>query len=422
MNQKNGIYIAIKRLKPQIGGNFIDHLQNVMEPIAMAEIFPDNRTKSISYMTSMEVAAYLDLVEKAYENKGGLEGQREPLRTTTGRRIRARLVEDLCQGAVIPPLVVGLIADKAFISSVQKMEEKDFLKKVGSDFSEDVSVIDGMQRTTALKEAMGKTPKISDSSVRVEFWISENVDALVYRMLVLNTGQVPWNLSRQLEVVYRSLVKEIRPNVPEIDRLLTTDEPGRRVKSGEYQSSDLIELYLDFSSRKTKIDTKEAISEEFAKLDFVENLSRPEFQGYFYTALSSLAKLDKAFSQFQSDAVGRFSKGKNIFDSQPARVGFIVAFGIHVLGRPGATLPSAVEASERSNEILRKVSEFCTKLEKLNIAELEDFLKLDVLRQTLEVKSGKVGEYEREVFLEAFKVLIEDHSNLDSMEPCWRAR
>lgn len=388
----------------------------------MAEVFPDNRTNSISYMTAMSVEAYLNLVENAYARKGGIEGQREPLRTTTGRRIRERLVQDLCLGAVIPPLVIGLIAKPNIFGELESLNDKEFVGKVSTELKDDVSVIDGMQRTTALKEAFEINPSIGNRNVRVEFWISENVDALVYRMLVLNTGQVPWNISRQLEVVYKSLIKEIKEKVGEIDRLLTNDDPGRRVKAGEYQSSDLIELYLDFSSRKTKVDTKEAISEQFAKLDFVENLSRPQFQNYFYTSLSSLVKLDKSFSRFDSADTARFSKGKNIFDSQPARVGFVVAFALHILGRPGATLPPEDEATLKATEAGKRINDFCAKLDAMELKQLESFLSLDVLQQTVEVRSGKVGEYEREVFLEGFKVLIEDHSALDSMEPCWRAR
>jgi len=388
----------------------------------MAEVFPDNRTNSISYMTAMTVSDYLSLVEKAYARKGGIEGQREPLRTTTGRRIRERLVQDLCMGAVIPPLVIGLIVHPEIFKTIGSLGDDDFVAMVGADLQDDVSVIDGMQRTTALKEAFEQNSEIGNRKVRVEFWISENVDALVYRMLVLNTGQVPWNISRQLEVVYKSLIKEIKEKVGEIDRLLTNDDPGRRVKAGEYQSSDLIELYLDFSSRKTKVDTKEAISEQFAKLDFVENLSRPDFQSYFYTSLSSLVKLDKTFSRHDSADASRFSKGKNIFDSQPARVGFVVAFALHILGRPGATLPSPEEASQKAKDVGTRIDAFCAKLDSMSPGELESFLRLDVLQQTVEVRSGKVGEYEREVFLEGFKVLIEDHSGLDSMEPCWRAR
>ncbi len=52
---------------------------------------------------------------------------------------------------------------------------------------------------------------------------------------------------------------------------------------------------------------------------------------------------------------------------------------------------------------------------------LGDFLRLDVLNEVLDKRVGQVGRYERLVFSEAFKVLIEEDFSLDNMEPCWRA-
>jgi hypothetical protein len=50
-----------------------------------------------------------------------------------------------------------------------------------------------------------------------------------------------------------------------------------------------------------------------------------------------------------------------------------------------------------------------------------DFLKLDVLSEILDKRVGQVGRYERSVFLDAFKVLIDEKFAVPTMEPCWRA-
>ena len=160
---------------------------------------------------------------------------------------------------------------------------------------------------------------------------------MIYRMLVLNTGQVPWTMSRQLSVVFSPLLFEIRQHVPELEKVPSPDNPGRRVGPGQYSSDAIVELYIAFSLRKTAVDAKEAVSDEFSRLDFVENLSEPEFQDQFYETLALMARLDKAFSRYEMGSPGRFTKGRNIFDGQPARIGFVVAIGTAVLGRPGTT-------------------------------------------------------------------------------------
>lgn len=243
---------------------------------------------------------------------------------------------------------------------------------------------------------------------------------MVYRMLVLNTGQVPWTISRQLSVVFAPLLQETLTHVPEIEKVPSPDRPGRRVRAAQYSSDAVVELYIAFSLRKTAIDTKEAVSDEFSRLDFVENLSEPDFQDQFYRALGLMARLDKAFSQYDSGDQGRFSKGRNIFDAQPARIGFIVGIGTHVLGRPGANRP-AEDRTLRVNALENAASALVERLHGLDDQDLGEFLKLDVLREILDKRVGQVGRYERAVFAEAFKVLIEENFDVVDMEQCWRA-
>jgi hypothetical protein len=61
------------------------------------------------------------------------------------------------------------------------------------------------------------------------------------------------------------------------------------------------------------------------------------------------------------------------------------------------------------------------RLKKLDEAHLMEFLRLDVLNEVVDRKVGQVGRYERGVFSEAFKVLIDESFDVPSLEPCWRA-
>src|SRR5690606_28365547 len=123
-----------------------------------------------------------------------------------------------------------------------------------------------------------------------------------------------------------------------LSRLLGVDKSGRRVGPAQFAADALVELYLAFSLRKTNVDTKESLSDEFSKLDFVDNLSRQDFQKHFYETLDLLCSFDIAFSKFNPAVAhgSRYSRGRNIFDSQPARIGFVTALAQYGLGRPGS--------------------------------------------------------------------------------------
>jgi hypothetical protein len=180
-------------------------------------------------------------------------------------------------------------------------------------------------------------------------------------------------------------------------------------------------LYIAFSLRKTTVDAKEAVSDEFSRLDFVDNLSDQAFQAQFYSALSVMARIDRAFSRSDSStATGRFARGRDIFGGQPARIGFIVALAIDVLGRPGAGRDQEVRA-QRTARVGSQTDALVSKLDQMEAAQLAEFLKLDVLREVLDKRVGQVGRYERSVFSEAFKVLVEEQFSVSDMEQCWRA-
>jgi hypothetical protein len=381
----------------------------------------DERTECWSIQTTMTIGAYLDLVSVAHENQGSIYGQRSTLATTTAKRIRARMVTDIIQGAVLPPVVIGLVVGSDAFGALVPSEDFETTTVVSDTNLGELSIIDGMQRTAALLEAVATDPSVRDQALRVEFWLTTSVRAMVYRMLVLNTGQVPWTINRQLTVVYAPLLGELESRVPDIDKLITTDAPGRRVAAAQYRTDSLVELYIAFSLRKTSVDTREQVSDEFSRLDFVDNVADQDFQDQFYDALGMLTRLDLAFSSFQSqDDDARLSRGRHIFDSQPARIGFIVAVGVAVLGRPGANR-SPEERKTRTSTLLKQEDALCQQVQGMSNDELGDFLRLDVLREVLDRRVGQVGRYERSVYGEAFKVLIEEEFAVKNMEPCWRA-
>lgn len=380
----------------------------------------DNRTDCFSVQTTMSVGNYLDLVRPAHSARGALSGQRDTLKTTTAKRIRDRMVSDIRRGAVLPPVVIGAVVDDLLFSTFPNEQAASPEDILPTDVRRQLSIIDGMQRTAALSEAASIDANVLNHRMRVEFWITRSVRTMVYRMLVLNTGQVPWTLARQLSVVFSPLLNEIQSKVPEINRMFTPDKPGRRVNAGEFSSDAIVELYIAFSLRKTNIDAKEALSDEFSRLDFVENLSDGGFQDQFYNTLSLLTAIDRAFSRFDPGSNAKFSKGRNIFDSQPARIGFAVAVAQYVIGRPGMDRPPE-ERAERMGIIDSGARQLVSRVNGMTEEEVGAFLKLDVLAETLDRRVGQVGRYERGVYSEGFQVLIDEKFELSTMEPCWRA-
>ena len=384
-------------------------------------LLEDKRTGCLSITHVTNIGEYLQLVENVYKDQGGIQGQRSPLKTKTGIRIRNRMIDDIGKGAILPPIVLGATLDDTQFVQAQQLNDRTLMTFLSSIGSDSISIIDGIQRTTALIDAKKKTD-ISQQPLRIEVWLSRSVNSLIYRMLVLNTGQVPWDIKRQLETVYKPILKEVKEKVPNID-VFQLDDNERRKASSQYQSSKIIEYFLAFSSRKTNIDIKEKVAEDFARMEASESTSDTHFLERYIEVLSLLSKLDNAFSKYKSNSLeetGKFKSGKDIFTSAPAGIGFVAAAAVHIYGHPGF-VTSPDDAQANLDNMLIRVNLVIESLEAKSAEEVEEFLDLLGLNERLNRRSGKVGEFEREFFFKAFSVLLTQGNQLQSMEPCWAA-
>jgi hypothetical protein len=287
-----------------------------------------------------------------------------------------------------------------------------------------------MQRTTALSDAIERKVAVGDRVIRVEFWLARSTDSLIYRMLVLNTGQVPWTIKRQLQVVYSPLIEEMKKHV-HFERLLSLEKTERRFRGGEFSADSLVEAYIAFGLRRTEIDTQESLADEFSRLDIADAIASSKYDRFFYAIVQLLVDLDKASSRLDivvdaeqpsSETLSsKFKIGRNIFDSQPARIGFVVACSLAVLGRLGMDKQEA-ESEISLKQLQEESGNLILSIDAMNEESLRKFLALDVLSEKLSgQKRSAVGRHERAFFETAFKVLLEEKFRVPSLEVCWRA-
>lgn len=392
---------------------YIDHLK-------------DERVDCYSVLMAISIADYLEFIQTVYKQKGGIEGQRSPLKTKSAQRIRKRLIDDLNRGTVIPPIVVGVKLD---INAFEEFE-KDIEKNIKTIFEklnteEQVSIIDGMQRTTALFEALSLPKFNKERKIRMELWIAKSTNSLIYRMLVLNSGQIPWNIKRQLEVVFSQLKKELEANIKGLE-LYTSDDANARAKAGQYQASQFIELFMLFGAKRVSIDIQEELAEEFARLDIIETSGNENFMLIFYGAAQLLVDLDTSFSLLNTNPtdieLSKFKTGKHIFSSQPARAGFMVAVSQEVFGLPGIEF-SEDEQKARFDKLQNSINTFVNVINEKNQADLFEIIDLATLDEQTNVKASKIGEFERNYFLKSFKTFIElvNTNSITNLTPCWRS-
>lgn len=386
-------------------------------------ILKDKRTDGLSVSAVTTIGEYIDWYKaKGKDNK--LPEQRPVLNTRSANTIRKRLIEDLKVGAVIPPIVIGLSIEADY-SSLSVENVADFINahiKCGT-------VIDGMQRTGALLVALDENPEIASNPIRLDFWLSSNIFSLIYRMLVLNTGQTPWDIKRQMEVVYGPMLSETEKKVANFSVHRKYDGV-RRKRSGEYTASSIVELYLAFTTRKDDFNNNEKIADDFTRLDVTQLAGSFQASELFYDAVDMLCKFDLAISRFKED-VGevqpedmsiRFTEGMDLFTQNSAKIGFVVAIAQSVIGRAGSLEKPIEEQRQRMDRIKEDFENMINKINQMDDAALAAFLGFDVLREKMaSLPSKNIGAHQRSFYRQGFGVLIESAFNVDSLEVVWRA-
>lgn len=369
----------------------------------------DNRSDCYSIMIRINIDDYLKLINASYEKTGNIEGQRDPISSKTGKRIRDIMVDDIKKGAILPPLVLGCVIDndkfKQLNETTDNYEDINLEELIDE---KQLSIIDGMQRTTALME-LERSGQLTPKDIRIEIWLTNNPNNLIYRMLVLNTGQISWSLKKQLEVVFSHVANLMEERIPGI-QLFNSNDNKRSTGSGQYQISHMVELYLGFATRKEKLDLNKEVTERFAKLDIVDLSSKFNHLEYFIEIVNGLVQMDRIL---EKDVVG-----KRIFGDQHARIAFIVSISKKIFGKASIT-KSEEEVKLNFENMKESLEKFIEKLTVMNEnGNLKDFCAMDVFEEFTE----NMGKQDLIDFYKcAFDDMVESNFDVVSFEECWRA-
>lgn len=383
----------------------------------------DTRSECLSVLACMTLEEYKNIVYKPFLRGGNLDGQRDVIkRSSVASKIRKRMHEDFVAGAIFPQVVIGVLLPSEEFEKVKDNEEDFSPQKYGEDT---FSIIDGMQRSNIY---FSNYEGNKNREIRVEFWISDKTVKLLYRMLVLNTGQVPWNTRRQIEVIFSGLSKAIVEHAFEKEaslkgkiEIIGVDDSKRRTQAGKYHKSTMIELYLGFNTRKVKVDVNDELADEFQRFDMMESIEKDSSFDLFVASFVFLCKLDMAFSNCNSTSeIGQFKEGKDIFSSVPACLGFVVACAEYIMGKI-----SVEREEDDKSKRLTKLTQQIEKIVKIaNEKNQSDFLALDSLNYVVsELPKNRIGDEMRNYFKQVFAELLkyDEIDEISSMEAFWRS-
>ncbi|MFK5668549.1 hypothetical protein ACI2OW_21955 [Pseudomonas shirazica] len=200
----------------------------------------------------------------------------------TYRTLRA----DLKRGCILPPIVLALDRQVLTQRTIKRGSVTDSeLLSLGTKLSDSIDdceiyIIDGLQRTNAMRTAATELESEDDGGenlkeylarkIRLEIWVGISFGAIAYRMLLLNAGQKPMSIKHQVEILSFKLRDDLA-SIPGID-IFTSKEKRRRRQPGQFHLSVLAQSFQAWIQRQPNIDMTNTVMEELLAESAIETL------------------------------------------------------------------------------------------------------------------------------------------------------
>ncbi|MBP6893268.1 MAG: hypothetical protein KBC94_02505 [Pseudacidovorax sp.] len=362
----------------------------------------DDRLDSFCVTASTTYRDFLALTEGAEEN---LKIQRTIIR---GSKAYATLRSDLKRGCVLPPIVLAVNVQLSRAADVVFQDQQ--LNSLTTDFatinSGSVYVIDGLQRTNALRQAAeeiepAQLDQFLDRSLRLEMWLNIPFGAIAYRMLLLNAGQRPMSVKHQVEILSSKLTDDLS-GVQGLDIFRISDS-RRRTQPGQFALAKLAQAFQAWLQGQPNLDLRNTVMEELLAESAIEVLGNAVPENV------AAGGGGDGFRQFVNWLV------QLDFALGPERIGFLGA-ETTLWG-----LAAAVGWLERSEALKPRLWQSLNTLlaaAKANPSALalEDY---DLLRLGSDPNAVNVGSATREMVFNAFKEYVRGGGDTPMTE-CWR--
>lgn len=265
----------------------------------------DLRTGTTVIYAHADINSYLDLVGEGFDE---FEIQRKRVQ----HKAYGRMKKDIMAGTLLPTITLAV--------------KKDFIPELIDDIENDgslvalmsvpgrVNILDGLQRTHILSDIRSDGFEFPDEQkILLEFWLEENVNNLIYRIIVLNSGQKPMSMRHQIELLFSTTKENLKERIPAIEIITERDEQ-RRTRAEKYPLERLAISYYAFLTKSTEIDKENIIAQRLIEENILEGgeESLGEQFNKFTDYLKIFAALDREIFRAYDTSVGTWFGSENV--------------------------------------------------------------------------------------------------------------
>ena len=320
-----------------------------------------------------------------------------------------RLKQDIIEGALLPSITLAVKHDLVE-DIVKNIEDIDKLEKSLSSEDGIVDILDGLQRTYILKELKENNVEFKEGqSLLLEYWLELDLKNIVYRMIVLNSGQKAMSMRHQIDLLFATTKQTIQENVDGIE-LFTERDGARRTSANKYPLNNIAAAYYSFLKASPEQDSENIVNDQIKNNEIFES-SKEKINEDFDTFIKILNKfkvIDGLVWQLYQDEPN-IDDGHMWLGSDNVIVSFFAATGLLVKNNMQDKVFSTLDKMINS---LHNLIEQGAPYDYFNLDTYENLLK------GINSKKLNIGSARRKYIFLMFKEYLKSDGDFD-FKACW---
>jgi hypothetical protein len=217
---------------------------------------------------------YLDIV-------GDKFGEFSIQRRRESHKAYKRLKADIIEGSLLPSITLS-VKHHLVESIAAYFDDSTALETLLSN-NDVVDILDGLQRTYILADIRNEGIAFKENQeLLLEFWLEPDMGKLIYRMIVLNSGQKAMSMRHQVELLFLSLQETIASKIAGIE-ILREKETKRRTQPNKYTLNNIASSYHAFITASHETDKENLVAQRLIDEDAFDSTEQElteQFQDY----------------------------------------------------------------------------------------------------------------------------------------------
>lgn len=373
-----------------------------MNKIRIVGYNKDFRADTFVIYAQLNIEDYIHFVGDDFD-KFGIQRKRE------NHKGYARLKQDIKDGAIIPPITLALKPNKVkdFIPLLRAKKTRE-LQEMLEKASDSIYILDGLQRTHIIKDLQEEGFRFNnEQQLLIEFWFEEEMGNLIYRLIVLNSGQKPMSMRHQVELLFMTMQDKLKEDIPGLIMYNERDKRNRS-EANMFPFDRIVSGYHSLLNESPEINKGKLISDKLDSGKVITDHEQVILDRYneYTDYLGKYLKIDRETYRVYEKFKG-FSGAKNWLADENVVNGFFAAIGL---------LSDEPVLKKRVDVALDKLL-----IDLQNSRKGEDPFSLkiyDDLRQNFNPKQFNIGFITRKTVMNSFKEYFQGEGLL-SFEKCW---